>query len=211
MRIFWSLLLMATTFVTPHQSANDSSTGEFTLEITANPQQGHSLQWDFANDSPAVMRAGTIAVVAVRKTNTSNQEILKFPFPRMPYDWTVRNYSGDKLTLRSEDSHHCWIVSGGLGFLRGSKAMFLQPGESMVEANRMMGVGRPMSGVNDSCQSGFDMSQPGTYTVQVAQHISSDPNSPEIQSNIITITVLPAENAQPQISPANGSDSSNYE
>jgi len=71
----------------------------------------------------------------------------------------------------------------------------------MVEVNRLMGVGRPMSGVNDRCQSGFDMSQPGSYTVQVGQHISNDPNSPEVESNVITITVLPAEEAQPQISP----------
>jgi len=44
-------------------------------------------------------------------------------------------------------------------------------------------------------------SQPGSYTVQVGQHISNDPNSPEVESNVITITVLPAEEAQPQISP----------
>jgi hypothetical protein len=188
---------MSTTFVTPHQSANGSPAGEFALEITANPQQGNSLQWDFANHSTAVMRAGTIAVVAVRKTNTSHEEILKFPFPPMPYDWTMRNPSGDQLTPRRDDSRHCWIIGGGLGFLKGSKDMFLQPGESMVDVNRLMGAGHPISGVKDSCRSGFDMSQPGPYTVQVAQHISSDPNSPEIQSNLITITVLPAEKAEP--------------
>ena len=197
MRIVCAPLLMSLVFATPHQAANGSPTREFTLAITANPQRGDSLQWDFADHSAAVMRADAIPVVAIRKTNTSNQEILKFPVPNMPYDWTVRNPSGDKLTPRRVDSRHCWIIGGGPGFLKGSKDMFLQPGESMVDVNRLMGVGHPMSGVNDSCRSGFDMSQPGTYTVQVAQHISSDPNLPEIQSNIITIRVLPVENARP--------------
>ena len=118
----------------------------------------------------------------------------------MPYDWSVKNHNGDKLILRRENSHHCWIIGGGPGFLRGSKDMFLQPGESMVEVSRLMGVGHPMSGANDSCQGGFDMSKPSIYTVQVGQHISNDPNSPEVESNIITITVLPAEKAQPKIS-----------
>lgn len=202
MRTVCALLLISTAYATPHQAANGSPAGEFTLEITANLQQGDSSKWDFADadHSAAVIRSGAIPVVAIKKTNTSNHEILKVPFPRMPYDWSVKNHNGDKLTLRRENSHHCLIIGGGPGYLRGSKDMFLQPRESMVEVNRLMGVGRPMSGLNDSCQSGFDMSKPGTYTVQVGQHISNDPNSPEVESNIITITVLPAEKAQPKIS-----------
>lgn len=197
MRILCALVVMPILFATPHQAANGSLTPEFSLEITAHSQQNNSLQWDFADHSPAVMRGDAIPVVAIRKTNTSNHEILKFPFPTLDYDWTVRNPSGDKLTLRKVDSRHCWIVGGGPGFLTGSKDMLLQPGESMVHVTHLSGPGHPMNGVNDGCRTGFEMSQPGTYTLQVAQHVSNDPNSPEIRSNVIAITILAAENSRP--------------
>jgi hypothetical protein len=41
------------------------------------------------------------------------------------------------------------------------------------------------------------MSAPGIYTVQASAHISDDPNSGVVKSNIITITVLPADNTPP--------------
>lgn len=199
MRFVCLFFLISTAFATPRLYANGSPRGEFTLEITASQQQGNSSQWDFANHSAAVVRSGAIVVVAIRKTNTSNREILKLPSPNMDYDWTVRSPSGEKLVPRSADSRDCWITGGGPAFLKGSKDMFLQPGQSMVDVSRLglrHLMGR-LNGVINGCESGFDMRQPGTYTVQVAQHISGNPNSPEIQSNIITVTVLPAEKAQP--------------
>lgn len=196
MRIVCTILLMLAVFTKPHQDTTGLSTREFTLDLTANVSRVNSSQWDFANHSATVMRTDAIPIVAIRKTNISNQEILTFPLPTMPYDWTVSNSSGNTLAPRTVASRHCWITTGGPGFRKGSNDMFLQPGKSIVDVNRLMGVGHPMSGVKDSCRSGFDMSQPGVYTVQVGQHISNDPSSPEIRSNTITIKVLPAESAQ---------------
>lgn len=69
-----------------------------------------------------------------------------------------------------------WIKGGGSGMVRG-KDMLLQPGESMSD---YIPVG-----------SWFDLSKPGTYTIQVSSHVSDDPNSEIVKSNILTITVLP--------------------
>lgn len=49
----------------------------FKLEITANLDNGHSDVWDFANSAQTFVTAGSIIVVAVRKTNISDHEIDK--------------------------------------------------------------------------------------------------------------------------------------
>lgn len=169
-------LLLITAALPSHSSYAQSS--QFTIELTAHLKQGNSLQWDFDNHSPSEIRAGDIVEVATRKTNTSNQEILKFPFSRMPYAWDVRDSSGHRVSLRIPVFPGGAITGGGPALLRGSKQMFLQPGESMTEAHLL---------------KRFDMSQPGIYTIQATQHIGDSFNSPEIKSNIITITVLPAK------------------
>lgn len=195
MRFICAVFLLSTAFAIAHPSADGSPTSKFTLEITAKLQQGHSLQWSFADHSAAVVRSGAIVVVAIRKTNNSGQEILKFASPN---DWIVRNPSGQKLVPLMADTRACWITGGGPAFLKGSKDRFLQPGESVVDVARLglLHLMRRSGAIND-CLSGFDMRQPGTYTIQVAQHTSSNPSSPEIRSNVISVTVLPAGNSKP--------------
>ena len=175
MTIACALLLLATTSAAPGQAANGSLTFDYTLEITANRQPGNSSQWDFSNRAVIAVRTGAVVDLAVRKVNTSHQEILKFP---VPYDWAIRNAGGDRLSPCRQESRDGWIRFGGPGILRGTNDVFLEPGESLIRVSTL---------------GGCYVSQPGTYTVQVSQHTSSDPNSPEIQSNVITISVLPAE------------------
>jgi hypothetical protein len=45
---------------------------------------------------------------------------------------------------------------------------------------------------------GFDISKPGTYTVQASQRISEDPKSDVVKSNIITIRVISADDSPAQ-------------
>jgi hypothetical protein len=111
-----ALFLTSNASAAPHQCAIGSLTGEFTLGITANPQQGYSLQWDFANHSAAILRSGVIVVVTIRKTNTSHPEVLKFQSSNMEYGWTIRNPSGEKLAPRNADSRACWITEEGEHF-----------------------------------------------------------------------------------------------
>jgi len=37
----------------------------------------------------------------------------------------------------------------------------------------------------------YDLSGPGKYTIQVLQHVSSDPSSAVVKSNKITVTITP--------------------
>lgn len=57
--------------------------------------------------------------------------------------------------------------------------MVLEPGETSL-------VSAPLG-------DWFDLSRPGKYTVQVSEHVSNDPASEVIKSNIIKITVLPSD------------------
>ena len=69
------------------------------------------------------------------------------------------------------------FIGGGPGHLIGTKDNVLQPGESNID--------------RDDVSQAFDMSNPGTSTIQLWQHVANDPKSDVVGSNIITVTVLP--------------------
>jgi hypothetical protein len=176
------LWLLIALFIPAQQSPAQSPSRPFTLEITPNRQPGKSFLWDFKQASAIVVRAGAIVEVAVRKRNISDHEIPKILTTSEPFTWIVRNARGDTIPPRTAVSRDGWIRSGGPSFRRGTKDLYLEPSESFLIVGRM---------------SGYDMSLPGTYTVQVAQHVSERQNSPVIQSNIVTVTVLPAAQPHP--------------
>jgi len=181
MKIAHALLLIAGAFVTVSsqfvvsQQLGDSKP-PFKLEITGNREKDHSENWDFANSAKTVIKAGTMLVVRIRKTNTSDREIAKFSEIGLMYE--VRDSRGNLIRPREFDEKRGDGLSGGEGMLLGTKDTVLQPGESKALYAR---VG-----------NGFDeLRQPGTYTIQVSEHVSDDPASAVVKSNIITVTVAP--------------------
>lgn len=174
--IVFSIICVGSAF---SQQANGAKP-PFTLEITANVEKGHSERWDFVNTSQSSVKAGSTIVVRIRKTNCSDHELSKSPADGGPQPWlfTVRDSQGTILKSTAPRAPHGWIIGGGPGLLRGTKDMFLQPEEAITDSV-------PIT-------NGYDMSKPGTYTIQAIQHTSNDPASPLVRSNIIRIRVLPA-------------------
>jgi hypothetical protein len=150
----------------------------FTLEITANLDRDHSNRWDFANSAESTVRAGSTIVVAIRKTNTSDQDISRWGVTGQVIE--VRDSNGNFVSHRQSDS-----MQGSVRAMRaGTNDPVLKPGESDVRRGRL--------------SEGYDMSQPGTYTVQISEHISDDPGSNIVKSNIIAVTVLPKDEPAPK-------------
>lgn len=182
MRIIHTLSLLVVSGILCTGSAISQQSGSanspFTLEITVNHMEGDSLHWDFANTTQKDLKAGSLVEVRVRKANRSDHDLPKSPADGgpYPYKFEIRDNQGNLLEPKVP---HGWIKSGGPGLLRGSKDMFLQPGESEESSAQV--------------SNWYDMSKPGIYTIQVLQHISNDPTSAVVQSNVIKIRVLPAE------------------
>jgi hypothetical protein len=177
MKIIYAVLLLAYFSVAslseaqaPVQTGNAKQ--PFTLEISANLDKDHSNKWDFVNSAETTVKAGSMIVLAIRKTNISDREIDKWTAPGQHSE--VRDDGGNLLKPRPLDLSRP-MASGGEGMLRGTKDVVLQPGESKIHDGQL--------------SSGYDLTQPGTYTVQVSEHISNDPASPVVKSNVITITV----------------------
>jgi hypothetical protein len=138
-------------------------------------------------------RAGQQVLVHVVMTNTSQHDVDCTSWFRNGLD---RNYIYD---VTYEDGKPAKDVDKHWKDSESSRCV-LKPGESDV------GSGGVISRI-------FDMSRPGRYTVQVTRHIWGDENRPEtigsdwndfgryhqpdVKSNIITITVLPADLTPP--------------
>jgi hypothetical protein len=155
----------------------------FKLNLTANLDKNHSNLWDFAGSAETIVKAGSMVVVAVRKTNISDHEIDKSSCvgdDASGYHcggyYEVRDSRGNLVRPRKSG---LILVGGGPGHLIGTKDNVLQPGESNINHG-------PVS-------EAFDMSKLGTYTIQLRQNIGTDPKSDVVRSNIITVKVIPAE------------------
>lgn len=170
------LLLVVTPCAGAGQSLASPQAAGFTLQITDHHVKGHSLEWDFDNTTDKSLRVGRSVVIAVRKTNISNHKIEKIVMPG--WLWDVRDSSGDPVGPSKRRNPGGWILGGGPGVQRGTQEMFLQPSKSSIHWGDL--------------SWGFDLSQPGTYTFQVSQHVSDNPKSPIVKSNVLTITLLPA-------------------
>lgn len=179
MKIVYVLLLLGVSLTVSAQSdlskQNVAVNQPFTLTISCNPQNPND-----EHTPDQVVVSAVASSFRIRKTNTSDHEIIKKTRSSRGYgyDYEVRNSNG-KLVGPKHPNEIIVVsdVKGGMGSC--AKCNVLQPGESIIE---LLPLG------------GFDMSKPGTYTIQVSAHITNDPNSDVVKSNIITVTVLPEDN-----------------
>jgi hypothetical protein len=187
MKTVYALLLAGVSIAAAGQSEFSKQTvavnPPFKLDITASLDKEHSNLWDFTSGAETIVKTGSMVVVAVRKTNISDHEIVKGSCVgdasgyRCGGYYEVRNSRGDLVVPRKP---RLSFIGGGPGHLLiGTKDNVLQLGESNID--------------RDHVSEGFDMSKPGIYTIQLSQHIASDPKSDVVRSNIITVKVLPAE------------------
>jgi hypothetical protein len=185
MKIVYSLLLLVGVSITAscqtdYFKQNVAVNPPFKLEITANLDKEHSYLWDFVNSAETTVKAGSIIVVAIRKTNISEQEINKSTHVGIRYGFAyeVRDSGGNLVSLRHPNEIKM-VGDGRGGHIIGTKDNILQPGESKIDLGHVSDV--------------YDMSKPGRYTIQVCEHIFDDANSDVVKSNIITITVVAPE------------------
>ncbi len=152
----------------------------FTLTITGNLKPGDSLHFDFANASQIVRTAGAMVVIAVRKADISDHEITKITRfgNAVGCEFDVRDGSGDPVRQIQPKNE------GGSFVMHVGKESMLQPGESDVSSVRL--------------DESFDLSQPGTYTIQAWAHAWDDPKSPIVRSNTLTLIIEPADASAPQ-------------
>jgi hypothetical protein len=150
----------------------------FKLEITANLDKAHTEIWDFANCGQTVVNFGSMVVVAVRKTNITDHEIPKRTHAGESYGYRYEVHDSAGNLLHHKNPNEVKMIGGDEGGHElQNRDVVLQPGESKIDHDRI--------------SDGYDMSQPGTYTIQVSAHTSNDPKSEVVKSNIITVTVLP--------------------
>jgi len=178
MRATHTLLLLAAAGLTlfPHSSAFGQGGGSntpFTLTVSVNPS--NPSQDDTADKVLSISRSGVTA--RIRKTNISDLEIQKLGPDPGPFGCTfdVRDSNGNPPPPHPPNSHN--LQGGGPIPLAGTKDMVLQPGQSATYI-------APLS-------EWYDLSAPGTYTIQVSQHVSSDPSSTVVKSNKITVIIQP--------------------
>jgi len=122
--------------------------------------------------------------IAIRKTNISDYEIDKTTHLSTTYGYLIEVLDGTgNLISHRKPSDSYLLKHSKPGHLIGTKDNVLQPGEYVIDFYHLSDL--------------FDMSIPGTYTVQVSAYIMNDVESPVVKSNTITITVLPADNPSP--------------
>jgi hypothetical protein len=174
MKITYALLLLAAASVTASGQATVPKQAEdvkqpFTLTISYNQTNPG------AEDTSAhVVKAGSWVAFRIRKTNISDQEIPVRPRGCL-FQYDVRDSSGNPVAHRKSNN-----LPGVLKGMRpAGQERMMQPSESKIDFE-------PVS-------DGFEIDQPGTYSIQVSECISSDPSSEVVQSNKIKITVLPPD------------------
>jgi hypothetical protein len=122
------------------------------------------------------VKPGSWVSFRIRKTNISDHEIVKTSHTGdgYGYDFEVRDSNGNLVGPRHPNEVR--MIGGDKGgILLCAKCNVLQPGESKIDFV-------PLA-------SWFDMSKPGTYAIQASAHISDDPKSSVVKSNIVTVTV----------------------
>jgi len=178
MRAFYASLLISAASLAalnqvPALAQTEGSTPPFTLAISVNL---HNPSQDEPGDKTVDVRSGVS--VRIRKTNITDQEIPKPGPENGPFGclFDIRDGGGNPTPPRKRSSGSL-VGGGGPAPILGTKDTVLQPGESISYF-------APVS-------EWYDLSKPGIYTIQVSQHVSSDPNSAVVKSNKVTVTVTP--------------------
>ena len=180
------LLIILAPALASGQSAVSPQAAEFTLEITSHVEQAHSNVWDFTNEAERVVKPGETVVIALRKINISGHEIAKRSDPNSAWglQYDVRDSIGNPVAHNPPRTPGGFIVGPGPQPVVDPESATMKPDEARVRSIYL--------------SEGYDISKPGTYTVQISQHISEDPKSDVVKSNIITIKVVPAKDSPAQ-------------
>jgi len=165
------------------QEAADAQ-APFTLQITGNLVPEHTQYWDFANPGPITKTTKSIVVIAVQKTNISGREIPKIS------KWG-NYYVGCEYDIRDSSGRPVKELpprTAGSGFLNGHDVRepepVLRPGESDVSP--------------EALAERYDLSHPGTYTIQAWARAWDDPHAPIVKSNTLTLIIESASAPPPQ-------------
>jgi hypothetical protein len=134
----------------------------FTLTISA-----HLTNVSLENTSDQTRKLSSPIVLRLRKTNTSDHDIPKWT--ELGFQYEVRDGSGNPVETMKTTQY----LSGGEDIIVGEKG--LAPGESKIVTKSL---------------TGYKLDRPGTYTIQVSEHIPDDPASDVVKSNRITVTVV---------------------
>lgn len=185
MRIVYALFLLAgASIAASGQSEFSKQTvavnPPFTLTVAA-----YQSNFNEENTNDQVIKGGFW--LRIRKTNISDDEIIKRSHAGGSYGYyfEVRDSTGSLVGPRKPNEVKLKGDDRGAA-ASGTKDMMLQPGESKVDFLPLY--------------SWFNMSAPGTYTIQALAHLTDDPASDVVKSNVLTITLVapdpPAEEAK---------------
>jgi hypothetical protein len=156
----------------------ETSNPPFTLKIAA-----YQSNFNEENTAELVVKDSLSVSLRIRKTNISDREIIKLSdaVGASGYMYDVRDSSGKLVEYKKHKNlvDGKMMTSGGEERVRGTSDMVLQPGESKI-------IFVPLG-------SWYEIDKPGTYTIQVSEHVSNDPASDVVKSNILIITVLPPD------------------
>ncbi len=176
MQIVFAILMIGTSLTVFSQADLSKQTvashPPFTLTISCNQQNP-----DVENTTDHVVVSGVAMSVRVRKTNITDHEIMKRSHAGhyYGYDFEVRDSSGNLVGPRHPNE--LMLKGGDKGGIVSGVNDVLRPGESYIDFF-------PVA-------SRFNMTKPGVYTIQVSAHVSDDPKSDVVKSNILTVTVEP--------------------
>lgn len=142
-------------------------------------QTGVPLPVTITISAPKVIAAGSNISLKIEMKNISDQPVDDSTYyvgcSNRRFRIDVRDESGHAM---KKEALHPETMPGSFA------SSTLAPGESVVQ---------------EDCVSWHnDISHPGTYTIQASRVISNDERNGLVKSNIITITVLPADEPTPK-------------
>lgn len=127
-----------------------------------------------------VFELGTGASVHVWKKNISNRDVIKRSHAGKIYgfDLDIRDSNGNLLNLQPSRTR---IVSSDKGMEIVGDKNLLKPDEGYITMISLRDI--------------IDTIDPGVYTIQISGHVSDDPNSEVVKSNIVTVRIAPRKPA----------------
>jgi len=175
--LFLYLLFASLSFAAYGQkttSTNDNANIPFTLSIGFNNDTKGPEE-----TAAKTVKLGSEITIRVRKTNTSDHPITKLGPENGASGLALEVLDSNGNPVPPHKQTDKWIRGGGPGAgVNGDPKSFeLQPGESRTDYAFL--------------SRWFDLTNPGTYTIQVSEHVSNAPNSALVESNKLIVTITP--------------------
>ncbi|HXW91736.1 MAG TPA: hypothetical protein VEK33_14390 [Terriglobales bacterium] len=166
------LMLGATVAATCMYSPAQDASQPFSLRLGV---EGIFLTGHKSTEGSHVVKTGSDIYLGIVTTNTSRHSLSCMRVTNYvtnldpAYQYDVRDVSGSPVGKHAIDAEPL------VGAFRGMGCTF-KPGESSTSGGNLI-------------TKLYDLSQPGDYTIQVSQPVSSDPNADVVKSNTLEITV----------------------